>query len=116
MDAIEIIVLDYLLNADLSVGDHIYLETPERQEEEYVLIEKTGSDERNHIRQAMIAVQSISKTSLLRAIRINEEVKAAMEGLALLHSVFSCSLNSDHNFTNTQTKEYRYQAVFNIIY
>ena len=116
MDAIEIRVADHLEAAELSVGEHVYLVTPERPPEEYILVEKTGSGARNHIDQAMIAVKSVSKNSMANAIRINEKVKEAMEEFAQLPSVFACSLNSDYPFTNTETKEYRYQAVFNIIF
>ena len=30
--------------------------------------------------------------------------------------VASCRLNSDYNFTDTTKKQYRYQAVFDIVY
>lgn len=113
---IESIIINYLLEAGMSVGQHVYAEKPVDSPDEYVLVEKTGSSRTNRIDRAMIAVQSVSKTSLLRAAQINEEVKAAMDELATLDTVFSCGLNSDYNFTNTSTKEYRYQAVFNIFY
>lgn len=113
---IEKTVIDYLRETGLSVGQQVYAEKPLDPPAEYVLVEKTGSSRTNRIDQAMIAAQSISKTSILRAAQINEEVKAAMDELATLNTVFSCSLNSDYNFTNTSTNEYRYQAVFNIFY
>lgn len=112
---IEITVIDYLRSAGLSVQD-VYAEKPLDPPNEYVLVEKTGSSRTDHIDRAMIAVQSISGTSLLRAAQINEEVKASMEEIIQLDEIFSCSLNSDYNYTNTRTKEYRYQAVFNIFY
>ena len=31
-----------------------------------------------------------------------------------LNSISKIKLNSDYNFTDTETKEYRYQAVFDI--
>ena len=31
-------------------------------------------------------------------------------------NVFRCELNGDYNFTDTETKRYRYQAVFDLTY
>ena len=45
---------------------------------------------------------------------LNEEVKAAMDSLVTLDSVSGAALNSDYNFTDTQTKMHRYQAVYEI--
>lgn len=113
---IESIIIDYLLEAGLSVGNEVYAEKPVDPPDEYVLIEKTGSGRSDLLDRAMVAIQSISKTSLLRAAQINEEVKAAMYVIIERDEIFSCSLNSDYNFTNEKTKEYRYQAVFNLFY
>ena len=113
---IEITIRNYLLGLNLSVGQNIFLETPEKPPEEYILVEKTGSGKTNHINQAMIAIKSISKKRLYRAMFINEEVKSAMENIIYAEDIFRCELNSDYNFTNTTTKEYRYQAVFNLFY
>lgn len=111
---IEAIIRNYLLNAGLSVD--VFLEVPQDPPAEYVLIEKTGSGRTNHITQAMIAIKSISKQSMYRAASINEEVKNAMDEIIYAEDIFRCELNSDYNFTNTTTKEYRYQAVFNLFY
>lgn len=114
---IEITVLNYLLEKNLSVGNNVFCEVPaENIPEEYVLIEKTGSSRVNRINQAMITVQSISQKSLLEAMKLNEEIKEAMDEIIELPEIFRCELNSDYNFTNTRTKEYRYQAVFNLFY
>ena len=113
---IEVTICDYLENI-LSIPT--YLERPVNPEGEYILVEKTGSSRQNCINQAMIAVQSIVSSrsgSMLRASEINELVKAAMYDLPFLDEVASCRLNSDYNFTNTDTAEYRYQAVFDVIH
>ena len=39
-----------------------------------------------------------------------------MEDLADLDEVSACRLNSDYNFTDTTTKHYRYQAVFDLVF
>lgn len=113
---IEGTVRDYLANAGLSIGSCVYMEVPEDPPDTYVLVEKTGSGKANHINQAMITIKSISSLSLYNASELNEEVKQAMDGIIYAEDIFRCELNSDYNFTNTQTKEYRYQAVFNLFY
>ena len=113
---IEITIRNYLLSQNLSVGQNIFLETPENPPEEYVLIEKTGSGRTDHINRAMMAIKSISKKSMYRAASINEEVISAMDNSIYAEELFKCELNSDYNFTNTTTREYRYQAIFNLFY
>ena len=109
---IEEIVQDYLAEK---------LSVPVRMEEEpdlpssYVLIEKTGSGETDHIKRATIAIQSYAG-SLYEAARLNEEVKDAMNGMIELDTVSKCSLNSDYNYTDTSRKKHRYQAVYDIVH
>ncbi len=93
-----------------------YLEVPERPENEYIIIEKTGSGRTDHIERATIAVKSCSRISLLRAAEINEAAKAAMDTLPERPEVFRSALNSDYNYTDTETKTYRYQAVYDITF
>lgn len=110
---IETIVLDYL-GAKLSVP--VRMETPEDPPREYVLIDKTGSSVTNHIDRATLAIQSVSSVSLYRAAQINEEVKVAMEDILALPQISRAKRNTDYNFTNPQTKQYRYQAVYDMTY
>lgn len=109
---IEKIILDYL-NSTLSVPT--YMEVPRKAPESYVLIEKTGSSEFNHIKEATLAVQSIAPT-LYEAATLNEAAKAALDGSISLAAVTRARCNSDYNFTDTTTKSYRYQAVYDITY
>lgn len=115
---IEKIILDYLTD-ELSVP--VFMETPAGTPEdpipdEYVLIEKTGSSMSNLISSATFAFQSISNVSLYRAAQINEDVKGAMFTVITVPEVSRARLNSDYNFTDTRTKQYRYQAVYDITY
>ena len=80
---------------------------------EYVLIQKTGSSRRNLINYAVIAVQSCAD-DLVSAMDLNEEVKSAMDNLVEIQRISGAALNSDYDFTDTQTKKYRYQAVYDI--
>ena len=112
---IEAMILKYLQSAGI-VGDKVYCEKPVTVKGSYILIQKTGSSEVNHIRQAMVAIQSISPDSLLTAAEVNGKVIETMKHMPDTEDIFSCKLNSDYNYTNTSTKEYRYQAVFDIKY
>lgn len=109
---IEYNLLNYL-SANLTVP--VYMEEPETKADGYVIIEKTGSSLENHINNATFAVQSYGK-SLQDAIDLNESVKSVMADFPNHENVFSCKLNSDYAYTDTETKRYRYQAVFVITY
>ena len=115
---IEAIVLNYLIGCGINgVGSNVFAEVPVNPPSEYIVIEKTASGESNKIHSAMIAVQSYSKTSLLTAASLNKAVVDAMEVMAeTVAEVYSSKLNTDYNFTDPDTKEYRYQAVFNLYY
>lgn len=83
--------------------------------ESYVIFEKTSSGKRDYANSATFAFQSYAPT-LYSAAVLNEEVKAAVESMVELNEISGIHLNSDYNFTDTETKEYRYQAVFDINY
>lgn len=83
--------------------------------ESYVLIERTSGSERDHISSAIVAIQSIAPT-LLQAMQLNEEVKACMKTMTEDPNISRSRLNTDYNFTNPTRKEYRYQAVFELVY
>lgn len=100
-------LLDFLSD-DLGVG--VYMEQPE-QLTDYVLIDQTGSSQVNHITTTTIALQSYGST-LYNAMVLNERIKDAMERFAELNEVTRVELNTDYNFTNTATKQYRWQAVY----
>ena len=109
---IEAVVIGYL---DGLGNIPAYAERPEDPPEEYLIIERTGGGYTNHISRAVIAVQSYAD-SLLRAAQINEAVEAAMQDITDIENISRCSLNSSYNFTDTASKKYRYQAVFDIAY
>ena len=92
-----------------------YMETPDKLSGQFVVIEKTGSFQQNKITQATFAIQSYADT-LHKAALLNEEVKAAMEGMIERDDISKIQLNSDYNYTDTAMKYYRYQAVFIVTY
>lgn len=81
----------------------------------FAVIQKTGGGEENKLRHAKIAIQSYG-SSMYNAASLNETVISAMDGLPARPEVASCRLNSDYNFTDTTKKQYRYQAVFDVVY
>lgn len=93
----------------------VKLELPNNPPSKIVIIEKTSGGEENHIKSAMLAIQSYGDR-MLDAITLNERVKDAMNMIVALNEVCKCKLNSDYNYTDTTTKKYRYQAVFDIYY
>lgn len=108
---IEQVILNHL-NKCLTVP--AYMEKPQNNIPlRYVLIEKTGSRRANHIKLSAFAIQSYAE-SLFEAAKLNEEVKKAMDNSAELNEISRAQLNSDYNFTNTEKKQYRYQAIYDI--
>lgn len=108
---IEQILRDYL-TAALGVG--VYLEFPkETPPGGFVVLEKTGSGMRDHIFSATFAVQSYGNR-LYDAAVLNEEVKGALLYGGVPKEICRVSLNSDYNFTDPESKRYRYQAVYDI--
>lgn len=120
---IETYLIAYLLDRT-AAGMNVYGERPTEEVDNYILIEKTGSSTSNRITTSTIAIQSISNSlnggSMLQAMTLNDEVKAAIlgegeeYGLIEEDDIIEVELQSDYNFTDTETKEYRYQAVFNV--
>lgn len=109
---IEITIKEFL-DGHLSVP--VFLERQGEMPDSYVLFEKTSGGKRNQLPSSTFAFQSYSK-SLYEAAKLNEELKEAIENMISLNEVSGIKLNSDYNFTDTTTKEYRYQAVFDINY
>ena len=104
---IEKTILDYL-NEHLTVP--VYMEEPINKPASYVLIERTGSSESDLIETTTLALQSYG-ASLYDAAVLNMAVKTRIKQAVELPSVSAVYINSDYNFTDTETKRYRYQCV-----
>lgn len=109
---IELIVLNYLSD---TLDVPVFVEEQIKKTDKYVLIEKIGGNAKNHINYATIAIKSHANT-LLEAAVLNEKVKEAMENIISLNTVSKSELNTDYNFTNTTKKQYRYQAVYDLVF
>lgn len=109
------IELDVIQHLSDGLTVPVYAERPEIPEDSYVLIELTSLSERNHIYSAMIALQCYAP-SLLKAAALCGEVCKCMDDITGRPNISHAKLNSAYNFTNTATKEYRYQAVFDLVF
>ena len=109
---IESIVQNFLLK---KMTVPVLMEEPEEKPEKYIVLEKTGGGGENGIKTATMTIQSYG-TSLWEAAQLNEEMKKAMEEIDDQDPVSKATLNSDYNYTDTSTKRYRYQAVYDFVY
>lgn len=106
---IEKTICDYL---STKLDCQVLPEKPKRPFGRMVFVERTGGNGR-FLRQTTIAIQSY-ETSMYKAAELNEEVIRYMNQIVELDEITRVDLNQNYNFTDTNTKEYRYQAVFDI--
>ena len=110
---IEVVVLNYLKSIFTNIP--VVMEIPRNTPDEFILVEKTGSVMDDRLHSATFAVQSWGG-SMYRAMSINDEVVNAMLSITSIKEVSDVKLNSDYNYTDTETKHPRYQAVFNVVH
>lgn len=119
---IEKTVYDYLAGA--LDGVPVFMELPEVPSTDYpvfpeacVLIEKVGESVRNHVHTSSVALQSYSTKSLYEAAALDESVRDAMDIMAEeVDDISRCHMESNYNHTDTRTKRYRYQCVYDITF
>lgn len=109
---IEVIVKKFL---DGMLDVPSFFEHEQDMPESYVILEKTGSGGSDYVHSATFAFQSYAP-SLQKAAELNEKVKKAVENLITVNEISGVHHNSDYNFTDTDAKQYRYQAVYDINY
>lgn len=108
---IEETILKYL---NEHIEEPVYMERPEKVTSSYVVIERTGSSMNNYIYTDVFAIQSYG-VSLLDAAILNEKVKSVItNGLIFFNNIISIKCTNDYNFTDTTTKQYRYQGIYEI--
>lgn len=110
---IEKTIFDYIKQTITEVP--IYMEEPEHPPASYITVRRTGRDIDDQIQQATIAILSYGG-SMYDAAMLDERVVAAMLAMAPDDGVFSVDLNTDYEYTNLETKQYRYQAIFDVSY
>lgn len=107
---IEVILRNYLLEV---LDEEVYLSYPKNAPSDFVLIDKIGSGESDHLPSSTFAFQSYSD-SKYGAIVLNDKVKLAIKNSVQLTEVSGVQLNSDYNFPDLVRKKQRYQAVYDI--
>lgn len=90
-----------------------FMETPADPPEKWILVEKTGTTVENYLWCSTFAVRSHGP-SLYEAAALSRTVIDAMSRLPERAEVTRCRLNTEGNYTDTASKRYRYQAVFDI--
>lgn len=98
-----------------TMSEPVYMEHPLNPPKKYVFLEKTSDLIENHISHATIAVQAYADT-LYGAAKLCEDAIGAMLDAPQMDEVCAVRLNNSYNFTDTATKSYRYQAVFDVTY
>lgn len=110
---IEELIISYL-NTKLDVPT--FAEHPDNNTaDEFIIIEKTGGSEEEHINNATIAVQSYAPT-LLKAAQLDKLARETLKGIIERDEIARVRLQNSYNFTDTTKKEYRYQSVFFFVY
>ena len=109
---IELIVKNYL---STKLETPIVFEHQKNLPKRFILIQKTSGSRENFLNSSTIAIQSYAE-SMFETAKLNEKIKNLMYDLITIDEVSSVDLNSDYNFTDTETKQYRYQAIFDIHY
>lgn len=106
-------VIKEFLDGQLDVPS--FFEHQSELPDSYIIIERIGGGLKDGLKYSVFAFQSYAD-SLFKAAKLNEKLKDALARLAELDKVAGVHLNSDYNYTDTETKRYRYQAVFDINY
>jgi hypothetical protein len=107
---IELIVKNYL-STKLEIP--IVFEHQQNLPKKFILIQKTSGSRENFLNSSTVAIQSYAE-SMFEAAKLNEKIKNLMYDLITVSEISKVKLNSDYNFTDTEIKRYRYQAIFDI--
>jgi hypothetical protein len=115
---IEQTIYEYLKSEFEGSGVDVFMQVPDQNpapdyRAPFIVIEKTGSSVENWIAESTFAIQSYAAT-LFDAASLSEHVVKTMFGAIAMDDITRVELNSEYNFTDTETRRPRYQAVFDI--
>ena len=108
---IEQIAIDYLLASGFT---EVYAEVPLDPSDKYVLVYRSSGNYLNEIRHMGLYTEVRCRTSKLEAAELHESVIAAMRTMRDSTPLFRCGLVSEYDAAMTSTKEYRFQALWEI--
>ena len=105
-------ILEYL-NSKLNIKT--YMEQPKKKPEKFYILERTAGGLTNQISEGSFVVQSYAPT-LYETSAMNDAMKGVFLNLIELPEISRVVLNSDYNYTDPTTQQYRYQANFVVTY
>ena len=91
----------------------VFLEQPIEKPSKYVLVERKGMGEENHLGGSLFIFQSYAE-SMYESASLNKALISEFKGLISLDEMVKIKLNTDYVFTDVTSKKYRYQAVFDV--
>ena len=109
---IEATILHYL---EAHLTDPVCMLRPADPPARYYLLELTGAALSETIFSATMALQSYAPT-LLDAAEMSRAAIDVMIGAVELDEVARVDLNTNYNYTDPETKQPRYQAVFDVVH
>lgn len=107
---LEEILFNFLNNVELDAPTYTMI--PKNPPEEFYVLERTGGGISDHINSTTVAIRSNAQ-SLERAADLMYDLDNVMRNaLPSLDYICGVRRNSIANFTDPQTKAYRYQGVY----
>jgi len=107
---IEITIKEFV---EQRISAPLFFEYPKEAPGRFVIL-KMQTDPREEFLESAILVADSYAPSLLEAMRLNEEVKNALDALSELDCIAGSHRGGDYPFPDTANKRRRYQAVQNI--
>lgn len=93
-----------------------FMERPEKAIDTFFVIEKISGSRDEQIDFARVAVQTYAPSMFLAASLCEQLNDAMLNYFIALPNITKVELNSSYNYTDTTTKKYRYQSIFEIYY
>ena len=114
---IETVLLTHIKTelASASLSIPVYFEIPANPPDKFIIIERTGGRFDNYLYRSTFAFRSYAPT-LAEAAALDEILVSIVEDSVKQKEVAQARLNSHYNYTDTSTKKYRYQAVFDFVH
>ena len=105
-------ILYEFLNNGVDLDAPVYTMIPKDQPAEYYVFELTGSSNKDHINKSTIVIRSHAQ-SLKRAADLAYDIDNTMlHALKRLDYIAGVERNTVSNFTDQDTRTYRYQGVY----
>lgn len=114
---IETVLLNHIKTelANKSLSIPVYFEIPADPPDTLIIIERTGGRYDDHLYRSTFAFRSYAPT-LAEAAALDEILVGIVEDSIKQKEIAQAKLNSHYNYTDTSTKKYRYQAVFDFVH